>query len=588
MTFPSDEQIQILQSDKRIVIVRAAPGSGKTRVFIEFLNRRMGTLPSTRQGIAALSFTKSAQQEITDRLGTPVGAPHFIGTLDSFLFRFVVKPFGNIAGINTKGARLIAAPLDEAMKGFEVKYGPDAGHRVPQFQIQFVGGTVAEPTLVTDYGYHRYEITQQFRPTVLTAKFHQWASHGFITHSDCHYIAAKILSDPTHGAAISKILTDRFPLILVDEFQDTGWFLSKALIELFRSPKASGLVVGDPDQAIFEFSGARPELFQEIEALPGAQIYDLTRSRRCPVFVCRAATLLSDIRKQVVPRDGAPPGRMKLICHTQTSPALDTRMLTTIETLAGQSRSIAILARTNKVVNSLVGRNGETNFIGQSKSGKLLGEAVHKFHTGDSAMAVRLVNTVLGDILLGDESVDRESLEAAGINPINWRTELSRLLHDLSPIVVGESWNLWLGRAKNKIQQAANNLGITLEARTLGSKFKIHNSGNVSRELTRVQPTEHWIYREAEFQTIHHSKGSEHDVVFIYFPKQTTAKCISTQWFIADQSSEERRVGFVGISRSREKLVLCVHRDTYFALKKIKPEFTQLFEPDEIVEGETS
>src|ERR1700678_2984340 len=93
---PTDEQKGVLASDARITVVRACPGAGKTEVFVEAIRRRLHDWNEPGLGLAALSFTNIARQTIEARVGGAIPAPHFVGTLDSFVFRFIVKPFGHL------------------------------------------------------------------------------------------------------------------------------------------------------------------------------------------------------------------------------------------------------------------------------------------------------------------------------------------------------------------------------------------------------------------------------------------------------------------------------------------------------------
>ena len=118
-------QRAILDAPERVRLVRAGPGSGKTRVFVAELQRQFSTWTNHRNGIAALSFTNVAQQEIATRLGGYPPAPHFVGTLDAFLWRFIVRPFAHLAAIAAAGARLVPAPLAQHLDYPNVKVGPE-------------------------------------------------------------------------------------------------------------------------------------------------------------------------------------------------------------------------------------------------------------------------------------------------------------------------------------------------------------------------------------------------------------------------------------------------------------------------------
>ena len=93
----TDEQRAAIKSDARLTIVRACPGSGKTRAFSARFAWDVATSKSARHGVAAMSFTNVAQEEVRRRvreMQVPDGHPHFVGTIDSFLLRYVVRRFG--------------------------------------------------------------------------------------------------------------------------------------------------------------------------------------------------------------------------------------------------------------------------------------------------------------------------------------------------------------------------------------------------------------------------------------------------------------------------------------------------------------
>ena len=87
------EQLEILASAARVRVVRATPGSGKTSLVAQLIRQELETWDTSTAGIAALSFTRVGGDEIRRALGRELGHPHFVGTIDAFLFRYVVRPF---------------------------------------------------------------------------------------------------------------------------------------------------------------------------------------------------------------------------------------------------------------------------------------------------------------------------------------------------------------------------------------------------------------------------------------------------------------------------------------------------------------
>jgi len=94
---PTKEQ-QIIIDHVGAAFVTACPGAGKTRTMVERA-RRLLSNPADRRGVAFLSFTNAAVDELQARLRTfgvlpsPL-FPSFIGTFDRFLWQFLISPFG--------------------------------------------------------------------------------------------------------------------------------------------------------------------------------------------------------------------------------------------------------------------------------------------------------------------------------------------------------------------------------------------------------------------------------------------------------------------------------------------------------------
>ena len=93
--------------------------------------------------------------------------------------------------------------------------------------------------------------------------------------------------------------------VLVDEFQDVNP-LQFALLQSWLGPESSLVVVGDPNQAIYGWNGAKPELLDEIgDHLPGCAVIHLRTNFRSTPEILAAAARVLDIEPQPAAR---PPG----------------------------------------------------------------------------------------------------------------------------------------------------------------------------------------------------------------------------------------------------------------------------------------
>jgi DNA helicase-2/ATP-dependent DNA helicase PcrA len=89
----------------RASFVKACPGAGKTQAIARRVQRLGGVLPP-RNGLAVLSFSNSAIEEIVEKcreleVGDALHHPDFVGTFDAFLRQFFFMPFG-LQGVNVR------------------------------------------------------------------------------------------------------------------------------------------------------------------------------------------------------------------------------------------------------------------------------------------------------------------------------------------------------------------------------------------------------------------------------------------------------------------------------------------------------
>ncbi|MBW4085401.1 UvrD-helicase domain-containing protein [Paenibacillus sp. S150] len=103
--------------------------------------------------------------------------------------------------------------------------------------------------------------------------YEQWKLDNFkIDFDDVLLIACRMLREKPE---LLLELQMRFLYVMVDEFQDTN-ALQYELVQMIARPQHNLMVVGDDDQTIYSFNGARSEFILEFEKLyPGARVITL-------------------------------------------------------------------------------------------------------------------------------------------------------------------------------------------------------------------------------------------------------------------------------------------------------------------------
>ena len=470
------EQQAALDSTSRLTVINAGPGSGKTRLFVEAVRTYLTKWHDASVGLAALSFTNVAQNEIAHRLGARLRWPHFVGTLDSFLLRFIVRPFGSLVGVSSGGIRLIPSPLDNEMEFPEVRIGTRPQDKIAIYKVRYNQGTESSPTFrfnQTTYG-RMSDADGVLAERIQRQKQSLWNKAGRTTHSDTHYLASRILAE---HPKVADLLAIRFPVILVDELQDTSWFLGRALINILRVPTIQSLVVGDPDQAIYEFGGATPTIFRQIEGLAGSKSYSLKESQRCPIRVCKIATSLSQSKSTVTAKATAPEGMSTLLIHNLDRPLPDPALITKIVAIAGLS-DVAILARRNPTLWRLRGDESASSFPGGSVLARTIHSACELLRRGLAQQANRIVGRALAKEAFDDEVITETKLRAKGFSAMQWRTGCFRILSRATESTTPK-WDDWLSELRTAIEGELEQL--TGGTYSLGQKTKAGHR----RETTR-------------------------------------------------------------------------------------------------------
>lgn len=592
---PTPDQKRVLDDAiSRIRVVRAAPGSGKTWLVAEDIRRHLGSamLKST-QGIAALSFTRVGGDEIRAAVGCELGHPHFVGTLDAFLFRYVVRPF---ARKTLKGfGNPVLMPADwqpnswahgRANSPWTIRCGSGTSARTYNwFDINYAlsaDGTL-KVTHPGPYGGPAFTLRSDDAKAVMDSKVSIWQSSGFVTHADASYLASRMLGSKRHGGQICKLLAERFPYVVIDELQDTGQFLGAAIRTLLNGHAIRALLVGDPDQAIYEFNGAHPELFDTFEMLPCARPFTLGTSTRCPQSI-------TEIAKHVKHRPGPLTsasnaiGRAFLIGYGTGRMIADLDVV--VRATVARRELVKVVARANATVLAIQAP-GATARAKPPRlacpAGHHLLAAVTAFHDGRTVRAKARAKAALGCAIFDNEAPTATDLASVGISDGAWDLLARQILLDAIHTDTSiDSWAWQTGAVAaltQRVQQAnlSQRAAMVVTAHT-PQKRPGHDLVVAAIFLTRGVTTTY--AGQVEIQSVHGVKGETHDATIFVIPEAAKQQqCPSNQWWpVGGELNEEARIAYVAMTRTRGDLLLLVPEATLARFRAKRPGFVALFE----------
>jgi len=566
----------------RVRIVRAAPGSGKTWLVAEIIRQEEADWAKTPGGIAALSFTRVGGDEIRKAIGRDLGHPHFVGTIDSFLFRYVVRPFVHRCFPKLAAPRLI--PADWAPHHWK-KYSEDGGAAVKGinlFGCVFIGEEENGRAIIARKPHPALplqRLTGEELEAVREGKWRMWQRSGCLSHSDAAKLASMILEHQRLGGAVVEEVARRFPLIIVDELQDTGYFLGKCILKLFQGSAVRGVLVGDPDQTIYEFTGACPSLFDRFETIEGAAQFPMPDTLRCPPSVAAIASQLRDSGGMLGPA-GDRVGRAILV-HGADMTADVARL---IAAAGPRSLKMKVIARQNATVDILMGRSASPLPKLHCPALSHMHRAIVLFRQGRQVPALAAARAAIDVVAFGREGMKDSELTERGLDPERWkRLALDCLLRLNSAPTDGTLYD-WQSTIGDDIGRKLDGFGFTQTDQKASLKPQKRKGWDrpCLEYLPQARPEVNCEPKDIRtaVTTVHAVKGETHDLTLFVVPDpHRKADCPSVVWWSqSEDDREERRIAYVAVTRTQHDLVVWVSDPCFARLRDRRKTFVDAFE----------
>lgn len=271
-------------------LVLAGAGSGKTRVLVSRIAWLVHTQNIPLNAIFAVTFTNKAAAEMKTRLHALLNrslSDLWVGTFHSLCHRFLRRHYReanlpsqfHIMDTDDQGRmikRVLASlNLDEA--------------KWPIKQVQsFINGKKDEGLRANHVGQPAYP---QMRTMIQIYQTYEQSCQaaGVIDFAELLLRVYELLKN--HPPLLAHY-QERFSAILIDEFQDTN-AIQYAFIRLLSTPKTSVMAVGDDDQSIYGWRGARVENIQRFnQDFPNTITIRLEQNYRSTANILNAANHL--------------------------------------------------------------------------------------------------------------------------------------------------------------------------------------------------------------------------------------------------------------------------------------------------------
>lgn len=574
----NNEQKLAVESDKRSALVLAGAGAGKTKVLVARLVHliEQGTLP---EQLMAVTFTNKAANEMRERLEKEIGESAkgiWLGTFHSICYKMLC--------IHCKERFKIISQYEQLsiIKRFllELELEMDAKLILNYINAKKDAGERANPEAFDIFG-RLYCLYQDYCHTEQLVDFGELLLRCY-----------ELLQGSSH---LKEFYQSKFDYVLVDEFQDTN-IIQYEFLKLLTSGNQNLFVVGDDDQSIYGWRGARIENLYNFQTDYLHDLIKLERNYRCSNNVLKAANSViahNEKRMGKVLWTDSDDGELidVLLCANETLEAAQICKRIKLMLEGGElAHEIAVLYRSHALVNVLQEQLLANQIPFQTRNGKefysqseirivlgylrvSLGQAFgsdFEFLSSTPPKGIgrktrEVISQYAGSMKIDDfeaarELVNTNVLKGRANQAVkdflstvdSLKMQLPSLsLSDAIRFIVRETKLVEYYKKGVEQTERIDNLRTLFE---IATQFKVDDSdlsvieqflNFASLSDNPAQP------KGVQLMTIHASKGLEFNNVFVLGLEQGTfpAKTALLE--------EERRLMYVAITRARHHLTLC-------------------------------
>ena len=269
-------------------MVLAPPGSGKTLIVTErtrYLIEESGVRPDQ---ILVITFTRYAAREMKERFERLTSGKNYPVTFGTFhsIFYGILKCAYGIGANNLMSEKESSVLLQEVLDQTDIESTPEV-----EDEEELVRELLREVGMVKNglchlKDFHSKYLTQDEFAEVFRSYEHQKKE---LKKFDCDDMLVQCYALFRKKPEILQGWQKRFKYILIDEFQDINR-VQYEVIRMLAAPRYNLFVVGDDDQSIYGFRGAKPELMLYMkQEFPSLRTISLTVNYRSTEFITGAA-----------------------------------------------------------------------------------------------------------------------------------------------------------------------------------------------------------------------------------------------------------------------------------------------------------
>ncbi|MDP8170753.1 DNA helicase Rep [Pasteurella skyensis] len=621
------QQQQAVEYTQGACLVLAGAGSGKTRVIINKIAHLISHCGYSPKHIAAVTFTNKAAREMRERVAHSIGKEKSKGlTISTFhtlgfdIIKREYKSLGFKSGMTLFDDHDQIALLKHLLPENVTEDKDLLKQLISQISNwknslllpeQVIAQANDDRSRVFSYFYQQYQ--------------NQLRAYNALDFDDLIMLPTLLFQQ---NDEVKQRWQQRIQYLLVDEYQDTNTSQYE-LIKLLVGEQANFTVVGDDDQSIYSWRGAKPENMQRLKVdFPHLNVIKLEQNYRSSQRILHCANILIDNNPHVFQKrlfsqltQGEKLNVIEAKDEEHEAERIVGELIAHRFSRKTRYKEYAILYRGNhqsRLLEKMLMQNripykisGGTSFFSRVEIKDMMAYLRLLVNQDDDAAFLRIVNTPRREIgavtlerlgnLANEKQVslfeaifDFDLIQHITPKPYQALQDFGRWIVELSDQAVRSDPIFAIKDMLAKIQyesylyeHANNPKAAEMQSRNVATLFEwvegmlagdeINEPMNLAQVVTRLTLRDMLERGEdddesdqVQLMTLHASKGLEFPHVFLVGMEEGLLPHQTSM--DEDNVEEERRLAYVGITRAQQTLT--------FSLCKIRRQYGEIIKPE--------
>lgn len=589
-----ESQLQAIHHLNGPMMVLAGPGSGKTTVITHRVKHLVEECRIEPGNILVITFTRAAADEMRLRFQSLIGESHLpvsFGTFHSIFFTILKYAYGFRGSDIAREEQRIQA-ISDLIRRYRVDV-EDEGDFITSILSEI---SAVKGEMMNLEHYYAKNCSEEIFKKLYHGYEEKLRQQKLLDFDDMLVMCYELFAQ---RADVLAAWQAKYRYILVDEFQDINR-VQYEIIRMLAAPEDNLFIVGDDDQSIYRFRGAKPEIMLGfLTDYPHATQTLLGINYRSTATIVDAASKLIANNKTRYPKEiRAERAAGKTVATTvwENAQAETIGMVEEIKDyikIGYRYTDIAVLYRTNMEPRLLMERLMEFNIPFQMRD--TLPNLYEHWIAKDLLSYIRIATegAVRGHVLRiinrPKRYVSRDALEGQTISweavkswyrDKGWMVErIEQLEYDLR--MIGKMTPV---AAINYIRKAAaydDYLREYAEYRRMKPEELLEVADQVQESAGGFGTFEAWFSHMEDYtkqlkqrqnhrdqtmegvylMTMHSSKGLEFPIVYILDANETVTP--HHKAVLDADLEEERRMFYVAMTRAKDRLHVCYTKERY-------------------------